>query len=212
MSLLIDISVPLHRAMTVWPNSAGFDISRTQSFAAGDGVNVSRITMDVHCGTHVEAPLHFIDAAGDLDTIAMDVMVGPAQVVELQVPGGRIGRTELEAAGIPAGTDRLLLRTSNSAFWQSGGASFRDDFSALVPDGAEWVVEQGIRLIGTDYLSVAAFDNGPGTHQVLMRGGVAILEGLNLGDVAPGPYRLICLPLRIVGAEAAPARALLESV
>lgn len=194
----------------MWPDSVGFNVTRTQSFAAGDGVNVSCITMDVHCGTHVEAPLHFIESGDDLEAIGIEALVGPAHVADVRAVGGRIGLGELESAGIPPGTERLLLRTGNSVFWQDGRAPFREKFSALTPDGAHWVVESGIRLIGADYLSVAAFDSGPETHQVLMRGGVAILEGLNLHGVDPGSYRLICLPLRILGAEAAPARVLLE--
>jgi arylformamidase len=103
-----------------------------------------------------------------------------------------------------------LLRTRNSAFWQDEDRSFRTDYAALSPDGAAWIVGRRIRLIGADYLSVQRFRDGPATHQILMRGGVAILEGINLSAVTPGPYRLICLPLWLGEAEAAPARAVLE--
>jgi arylformamidase len=103
-----------------------------------------------------------------------------------------------------------LLRTRNSAFWQDEDRSFRTDYAALSPDGAAWIVGRRIRLIGADYLSVQRFGDEPETHRILMRGGVAILEGVDLSGVTPGAYRLICLPLWLGEAEAAPARAVLE--
>ena len=206
---LIDISVRLHGRMPIWPGSVGIHVERTRSFSTGDAVNVSRLDMDVHCGTHVESPLHFIDGGAPLESFPLEVYVGPAHVAHL--PDTEvIGPRELEAAGIPDGTERLLLRTRNSTLWEDGAAPFRADYTALSPAGAAWVVERGIRLIGADYLSVQRFADGPQTHEVLMLGGLVILEGINLSGVEPGPYRLVCLPLRLAGVEAAPARAVLE--
>lgn len=206
---LIDISVRLGPDMVVWPGSVGIRVQRTQSFAKGDAVNVSRLDMDVHCGTHAESPLHFIDQGAALESFPLDIFVGPAHVAHLP-EADVIGPKELESAAIPMTAERLLLRTRNSAFWQDEAATFRTDYAALSPEGAAWIVERGIRLIGADYLSVQRFRDGPETHRVLMRGGVAILEGVNLSTVAPGDYRLICLPLWLGEAEAAPARAVLE--
>jgi len=209
MSKPIDISVRLVEGMPVWPDSVGIEVSRSRSFAAGDGVNVSRIDMDVHCGTHVEGPLHFLDGGAPLEAFPLEVFVGPAFVAHL--PDAEvIGPPELERAAIPAGVQRLLLRTRNSGNWQAEDQSFRTDYTALSSDGAAWIVGRGIRLVGSDYLSVQRYDDGPETHRILMRGGVVILEGLNLSGVAPGQYRLTCLPLWLGGAEAAPARAILE--
>jgi arylformamidase len=209
MSPLIDISVALRPEMVTWPDSAGMTVERTKSFERGDGVTVSRIVMDVHCGTHVEAPLHFVDGGSTLDEFPLDTFVGPAYVASVGLATS-IGPADLEAANIPQGIERLLLRTANSEPSARSVAAFRPTFAALSPAGAEWVVGRGIRLIGADYLSVARFDQAAETHRVLMTAGIAILEGLDLGQVAAGSYRLICTPLRIDNVEAAPARALLE--
>lgn len=205
----IDISVRLTPDMPVWPGSRGLHLERSRSFAAGDDVNVTRLDMDVHCGTHVEGPLHFIDGGKPVEDYSLAVFVGPAWVAHLPVAQA-IGTRELTKAGLPDRVDRLLLRTGNSAFWADPTHAFRTDFAALTPEAAAWIVQRDIRLIGVDYLSVQLFDGDAETHRILMRGGTAILEGLNLSGVEPGPYQLTCLPLRIAGAEAAPARAILE--
>lgn len=206
----IDISVRLHADMPTWPSSSGIRTSLTQSFAQGDSVNVTRLDMDVHSGTHLEAPLHFLDGAAGVESIPLELLVGPAAVVD--VSAHAISGSELEAASIPAGTVRLLLRTDNSARWSKSPHQFARDFAALTPDGAAWIVEHGIRLVGVDYLSVQLYGGDDETHRILMRAGVAILEGLNLLEVEPGQYRLTCLPLRLADAEAAPARAILEAL
>jgi arylformamidase len=209
--MLIDISVRLEPEMTTWPDSVGVRVERIKSFANGDAVNVTRLDMDVHCGTHVEAPLHFLDGGCALEELTVDTFVGPAYVAHLP-DADVIGPDELERAEIPDGTVRLLLRTRNSITWHDADRRFRADYAALSAGGAEWVVARGMRLIGVDYLSVQRFDEGPDAHQILMRGEVAILEGVDLSNVPAGPYRLLCAPIWIGGAEAAPARALLESM
>jgi len=206
----IDISVRLVPGMPIWPGSHGLRLERSRSFAMGDAETVTRLEMDVHCGTHVEGPLHFIEGAASVDSYPLSAFVGPAWVAHL--PHARtIGPPELLDAAIPDGVDRLLLRTGNSAYWADQSQAFRSDFAALTPEASAWIVDRGIRLIGVDYLSVQLFDGDPETHRILMRGGVAILEGLNLAEVAAGEYRLTCLPLRLAGVEAAPARAILEA-
>lgn len=206
MARLIDISAKLRGAMPVWPGSVGIRVDRTLSFAAGDDVNVSRLDMDVHCGTHIEAPLHFIDGGKSLEEYPLTAFVGPAWVAD--IASSAIGERELESAGIPAGVERLLIRTHNSEWWGESGA-FRDDYAALTRDGASWIVARGIRLVGIDYLSVQLFGDPTETHRILMQGDVLILEGLDLATVEPGRYGLSCLPLRIAGVEAAPVRAVL---
>jgi arylformamidase len=208
MSGLIDISVRLHAGMPIWPGSTGFRMEMAQSFDTGADVNVSRIDMDVHCGTHVEAPLHFIDGGSALEEYALETFVGVAHVVDMRGTSA-IGAAELESASLPSDMDRLLIRTSNSDKW-GWAAEFDPGFVALTLDGAEWIAERGIKVVGVDYLSVQRFVDGPETHRVLMRAGVAILEGIDLHDVAPGRYRLTCLPIWLARSEAAPARAILE--
>jgi arylformamidase len=210
MASWIDISVRLEASMPIWPDSAGFHLTASRSFAAGDEVNVSRIDMDVHCGTHVEAPRHFIDGGDPLEALPLDVFIGPARVVHL-LDAPAIGAAELETASVPAaGVARLLIRTRNSEMWANSAVGFDRAYVGLTLGGAQWIADHGIRLIGMDYLSVQRFGDDPETHRVLMRAGVTILEGIDLTGVEPGDYQLICQPIRIGDAEAAPARALLE--
>ena len=209
MLRIIDISVPITRGLPTWPGSTGFNVERTLSFERGDGITVSRLDLDVHTGTHLESALHYVEGGDPVETIPLDAFIGPALVVDLG-PADAIGADELGAADIPGETERLLLRTRNSGSLQAG-QEFREDFVGLTLDGASWIADRGLRLVGTDYLSVQRFGDDPETHGVLMRAKVAILEGLDLSAVDPGPYRLTCLPIRLHGTEAAPARAILEA-
>jgi arylformamidase len=210
MPRLIDISVPLARGLPTWPGSTGFRVERTLAFERGDDVTVSRLDLDLHTGTHVESALHYIEGGDPIETVSLEAFVGPAVVIDLR-EADAVGSDELAAAGIPEGTERLLVRTRNSGGLLPG-EDFREDFVGLTVEGASWIASHGLRLIGTDYLSVQRFGDDPETHRVLMRAGVAILEGLDLSAVEPGVYRLTCLPLRMYGTEAAPARAILESL
>lgn len=208
MSELIDVSVRVRRDMPCWPTSPGVGIARHLSISAGDDANASELRMDVHCGTHVDAPLHFVDGAADLEATGLDPFVGPAFVADIG-DARCIGPEHLDAAGIPDGTERLLLRTLSSGGWDE--RPFDPDFPALTVEGAGWVVARGLRLIGIDYLSIQRYDDGPETHQVLLGNGVCIVEGLDLAGIDPGPYDILCLPVRLGdGAEAAPARVLLR--
>lgn len=209
MSEPIDISVRLRAAMPAWPNSVGFHLTSTRRIADGDGANVSRIDMDVHCGTHVEAARHFIDGGAPLESIPLRIFVGRARVVHFP-DAANIGAGELESMAIPRDVERLLVRTRNSKLWATETTDFHRDYVGLTLDGASWIAGRGIRLVGVDYLSIQRFEDPPETHRVLMRAGVAILEGVDLSDVEPGDYRLSCQPLWIAEAEAAPARAILE--
>lgn len=204
----IDISLRLRSNMPTWPGGRGYRRDLTRSMARGDAVTESAIEMGVHCGTHVEAPLHFLDAGASMNDVDVDVLVGPALVVHLP-DAHSIGYAELESAVGSRRVDRLLLRTRNSDRWESA-VSFDPAYVALTRDGAEWIAERGTRLIGVDYLSVQRYGDDPETHRVLMRSNVIILEGLDLSRATAGEYRLTCLPLSLDGAEAAPARAILE--
>ena len=208
MPVPIDISVALHPDMPVWPGSSGVLIHQARAIAAGDQANESQLQMNVHCGTHVESPLHFIDGGSRMDSVSLDVLVGSARVEHIR-DAVAIGPDAL--AAVPVGTERLLLRTKNSELWQAAGP-FRQDYVALTLDGARWIADRGIKLVGVDYLSVQRWGDDPETHRVLMRAGVTILEGINLSDAPAGEYRLTCLPLRIETTEAAPARAILEKL
>jgi arylformamidase len=204
---ILDISLAIEPGLPTWPTSSGFRLRQAMAIAAGDPANVTEIDMDVHTGTHIESSLHFLAEGESLDMLPLDRFVGPAVVVE--IAGDEVTPAALDAAGVPAGTRRLLVKTANSARWAAGWGTFDPVYVALTPDAARWVVERGVQLVGIDHLSVQRYDDDGETHRILMRGGVAILEGLNLAGAAPGEYMLVAAPIRLVGTEAAPARALL---
>jgi len=207
MTRIIDISVPLRNGIPCWPGSEGFNRHWTRSFQGGDGVNVSTITADLHVGTHVDAPLHFVDGGASVDELPLETLCGPAQVVELMGPGA-VTAAVLEASGVREGSERVLLKTRNSAFWRDD--VFHPDYAALTADAAQWILDRGVRLIGVDSMSVQCYNDQPHVHTMLLEAGVVVVEGLELSLAAPGWYELICLPLRMEGAEGAPARAILR--
>jgi len=204
-----DISLPLDSDLATWPGSPGVLTTSRMSIERGDAANVTQLSMDVHSGTHVDAPCHFIDTGQSIDELGLDPFVGPAVVLDTG-PAKEIDGAVLDAAAIPPDTKRLLLRTVNSS--QPARAPFREDYAALTLDGAEWLVDaRDLELVGIDYLSIQRYTEPPDVHQTLLGSGLAILEGLDLRGVAPGAYELVCLPLRLIGVEGAPARAILMS-
>ena len=207
MTELLDISMPVRPGMVAWPGSPGVVAEEHLALARGDVANATRLSLDVHCGTHVDAPLHVLAGAPAMDSLDLGRLCGPAAVVELG-DVRRISAEHLERA-VPAGTSRLLLKTINSRGGVSADA-FDEDFAALTADAAQWIVERGIDLVGIDYLSIQRFEDDPTTHEILLGAPVIILEGLVLSHVAPGPYELYCLPIAIPDLEAAPARAVLR--
>jgi arylformamidase len=179
----------------------------------GAACNVTQISACLHAGTHVDAPYHFLGGeAQTVEQIPLGLLTGRAYVLHLPDEVDLITAKVLEGANVPPRTRRLLFKTRNSALWNEGATPFREDFVAISPDGAQFIVEHGIRLVGVDYLSVAPFANPEQTHQILLRAGVVVVEGLNLSQVTQGRYALYCLPLKIAGADGAPARAILIGV
>jgi arylformamidase len=209
MPRLIDVSVRLGDGLPTWPGSSGFGARRVRSIAGGDTANVTEIGMDVHSGTHVEGPLHFLADGASLDSLPLETFLGPVWVDEVSADSDAVTASLLASLEIPDPADRLLLRTRNSGLWESSGGEFRPDYVGLTPDAAHWIADRGMQLVGVDYLSVQRYVDGPETHRTLLRAGVAILEGLNLSGVERGWYTLICLPLRLTGTEASPVRAVL---
>jgi arylformamidase len=206
----IDISVAVRNGMVHWPGDPDFHIERATDQERGDVATVSRIALGVHTGTHMDAPLHFIRNAVTIDQMPLDATVGKARVIAIHDPKA-ITRKELEEHAIAAG-ERVLFKTTNSAqSWKSD--EFDEDFVFISQDGARYLAERGVRTVGVDYLSVGGYkQDGVETHQALLGAGIWIIEGLNLGGVEPGEYELVCLPLRLVGAEGAPARAILRRI
>ena len=204
----IDISIPVSPAMPVWPNNPGVELVRINKIEAGANSNVSRLALGVHTGTHVDAPVHFVQGAPGIDSLALGVLIGKAYIINLP-RAKRVTAPDLASAKIPPRTKRLLIRTRNSDYWARGDTDFHTDYVGVGPDAAEWLVKRRIQLVGVDYLSVAPWKESRPTHEILLRAGIVIVEGLNLSGVAPGPYDFICLPLNLVGCDGAPARAVL---
>ena len=206
---IYDISLPISPDLPVWPGDPAVVLEKTLDMDKGADANVSRLETGVHVGTHVDAPHHFLNDGRTVENLALDVLTGPAFVLHMDDEVEAITAEILDAAPIPTTTSRLLLRTKNSHLWASGVRIFQPDFVAISSDGAEWLVEHGIQLIGVDYLSVAPFDDSIPTHQIILSAGMIALEGCDLSQVPQGEYDLYCLPLKLVGSEGAPARAIL---
>jgi arylformamidase len=206
---IIDITVPISPTMPVWPNNPPVVIEQISSMDRGDHDNVSRLDCGVHTGTHVDAPHHFLNNHRTVESLSLDVLTGPAQVLHLPDEVDVVTAAVLEKAGMEASTTRLLLRTRNSLHWARGDAAFDTAFVGIAADGAAWLVEHGVRLVGIDYLSVAPYHQSIPTHRALLEAGIIILEGADLSAVEPGMYQLYCLPLKLVGSDGAPARAIL---
>jgi arylformamidase len=205
-----DISVPIRGGMPVYEGDPGVEVAAWSSMEKGDASNVSYLHFGAHTGTHVDAPAHFIEGAARLDSLSLDVLIGPARVIRVPEDATEIDLEFLQSCELEQ-VERVLFHTRNSALWEQG---FRKDFTHLLPEAAEWLVSRGIKLVGTDYLSIEKFHSGHHrTHLALLSKGVVIVEGLNLSDVPAGDYELICLPLRIAGGagDGAPARAVLRT-
>ena len=174
----------------------------------GDVCTLTRANMSAHTGTHMDAPLHFVPNSGTIDQMPIDATVGPARVIQISNRTA-IHKTELVAHDIQPG-ERILFRTANSdRDWQN--LPFDEDFVFIAQDGAEYLAECGVRSVGVDYLSVGGFrQDSVETHVALLGRGIWVMEGLRLADVEPGDYELVCLPLKWMGCEGAPARAILR--
>jgi arylformamidase len=207
---LIDVSLEVGPDLLVWPGNPGVTVTPSSRISQGGSSNVSEIRLGSHTGTHIDPPFHFLDDGATAEDLPLDVMMGETTVADLRGTLGPIGPEELAGLSLREETTRLLLRTDNSALWAADPRVFPDDYVCLSPDGARWVVDHGIRLIGIDFLSIEA-RGAPGhpTHRTLLEAGVVILEGLDLSGVAPGGYTLVCFPLKIAGGDGAPTRAVL---
>ncbi len=203
-----DISVPVSNSLVTYKGDPGVKIERTSDFERGDVMTISHLDMGAHTGTHVDAPLHFVRGGGTIDQLDLNLLIGPAYVADLSQAGRFISARELQAAHIPQAAERLLLKTHNAELWDKPG--FQEDFVGLGEDAAQWLLNHGVKLVGIDYLSIEPFGstNHP-VHHLLLDARVIIIEGINLREVQPGTYELVCLPVKLQGAEGAPARVVL---
>lgn len=204
-----DISLPISPHLPVWPGDPAIVLEQVESMDQGADANVSHLSAGVHVGTHVDAPHHFLNDGRTVDELPLDVLTGPCYVTQLPDGIEAITAEALDGLSLPSDATRILFGTSNSRLWSGGVTEFREDFVAVMEDGASWLVEHGIQLVGVDYLSVAPYGDSVPTHRILLQAGVVVVEGLELSAVPRGFYDLYCLPLKLLGSDGAPARAIL---
>jgi arylformamidase len=204
----LDISAAVSRSIPTFEGDPPVRLELVKSLARGDVCNLTRIDMGAHTGTHIDAPIHFVAGGSSAEAISLDAVMGPAWVVDGRSQRGPITAADVERLAIPRGETRILFRTPNSDLWER--PDFQTGFLGLDASAAAALVDRGAVLVGIDYLSIAPFGDPTPSHVALLSAGVVVLEGLDLRSVEPGAYELICLPLRIVGSDGAPARALLR--
>ena len=210
MSNWIDVSVTLHTDMAHWPNNPPVRIERMLDMDHGDICNVSTLAMGSHTGTHMDAPLHFLQTGQGLETMPFDATLGLARVIEIYDPEA-IKPEELLPHALQPG-ERILFKTRNSSrCWNTD--NFVEDFVYISREAARVLAALNVRTIGVDYLSVGGYTkDGVETHRALLEAGIWIIEGLNLSQVQPGAYELLCLPIKIARSDGAPARTLLRKI
>ena len=209
--MIYDVTVPITNTMPVWPGDPSVQL-HAKSHLSRDGTHTVRVTaieMGSHTGTHIDAPFHMIESGKRLNEFPLDTLTGKATVFD--VPGVRsLARAALERLNWTGPPERVLFKTENSRHWQDG--KFYEEFVYLEHDGAEFLVERGVRLVGIDYLSIDKYksESHP-SHFVLLKKDIVILEGLNLSAVPAGEYTLVALPLNLQDADGAPTRVILTN-
>jgi arylformamidase len=199
---IFDISVPIRPGMVTYEGDPPVHLALALSIAGGASANVSRLDFGVHTGTHVDAPVHFLEGAAGADSLPLGVLIGPAHVVDATGVAEELDENALRGLDLPD-AERLIFKTTNSELWALD--RFSPEMVKLTGDGARYLIGRGVRLVGIDYLSVG----DERAHVELLRAGVVPLEGVDLRGIGPGEYELVCLPLRLVASDGAPARAVL---
>ena len=199
----LDVSVPIYSGMVHWPDNPPIELDVLMHVDRGDICTVSALKMGTHTGTHIDAPIHFLPGGAGIEEVPMENLIGPARVIEIKDPDA-VKADELRVHNIGV-RERLLFKTSNShRCWNT--SEFVPKFVSIAEDAASYLASLNTLAVGIDYLSAGS----PETHRTLLSAGVVIVEGLNLTGVSPGPYELLCLPLKILGGDGAPARVLLR--
>ncbi|MHA2296818.1 MAG: cyclase family protein [Candidatus Hodarchaeales archaeon] len=203
---IIDISMEIKENMVFFPNDPEFKLKRVLKLPI-DKVNLSKVVMGVHTGTHIDAPLHFIDNAPDVTSIPLTKFYGPCSVLDLTKINFGDGITDKHLSQFAINTDDIILfKTKNS---KKDYREFRTNFVYLTMKGANYLIKRKVKAVGIDYLSISKYDDESQVHQVLLDNEIVIVEGLNLLDVEPGPYIFSGFPLKIADCEGAPTRAVL---
>lgn len=206
---IYDVTVAIGPDTPIYAGDPPASVETAKRLAGGDSANVSKLAFGAHTGTHVDAPNHFIDGMRRVDRLDLNKLIGPCRVIRI---ADDVQTIEPEHFDNIEGIERIIFKTRNSAFWND--AEFHSDFTHLSPAAANELVENGVKLVGIDYLSIERFKSGDhAVHKALLSKEIVILEGLDLREVEPGDYELICLPLKYEGGEGdgAPARTVLIS-
>ena len=207
----IDVSVALHSGMAHWPDNPPVQIELMLDIERGDVANASKISMGSHTGTHMDAPLHFIRDGKGLDEMPFGATMGRARVIEIQ-DSESVKPNELRPHDIRK-NERVLFKTRNSVRGWAADDAFDEDFVFVSQEAARYLAERGVQTVGVDYLSVGGFhEDGEETHGALLGAGIWVIEGLDLSEIEPGEYELICLPIKVQRSDGAPARAILRRI
>lgn len=193
--------------MLVWEGDEKVSI-QTIATVKKNGVKISKFSFGSHTGTHIDSPSHFLENGIGVDEISLEKLVGKCIVIDLtKIKSLEISSYHLEKKNIKKG-DRVILKTGNFALLKK--TTFPKSYIFLSEDGARFLVDKEIHLIGCDFLGIEKKGvSGHPVHKMLLSNGVVIVEGLDLSEIGEGKYNLVCLPLRVVGADGSPARALL---
>jgi arylformamidase len=206
---IYDVSLTIREGMPVWPGDEQVVLQRRTKIEEGAHANVSYLHLSVHTGTHVDAPFHFLADGSKVDEMPLDVLIGPAQLVEVPDSVKVINAEVIAGLSIADEPKRLLFKTSNSHFWDLDKDEFQTGFVGIDLSGSEELVKRGIKLVGIDYLSASPYKVSKPTHDVLLGSSMIIIEGLDLRAVKAGFYNMYCLPLKLHGSDGAPARVML---
>lgn len=206
---IIDISLSITTQMPVWPGDDKVVLERRTKIEEGANANVSFLAISAHTGTHVDAPYHFLPDGIKVEDLPLDSLIGPVQVVQIPRNELVINAEVIERLKLEPVVERILFKTTNSELWAHPDDPFNKHFIGVDESGARELVDRKIKLVGIDYLSISPYKKSRPTHEVLLGAGMVILEGVNLTDVSVGKYMLYCLPLKLKGADGAPARAVL---
>jgi len=205
---MYDISLSLSPHTVRWATAQPFELIERKRMRRGDTNNSSSVHTSVHAGTHVDAPFHFLSEGATIESLPLEIFIGPARVCAIEA-GSRITAADIAGAALQ-GETRVLFKTRNSGLLRK--SEYDPSFAPFSVDGAKALVDLGARLVGLDYLSAAAADEQVPVHRAFLDHGVILLEGIDLSDVPPGRYELICFPVKIAGSDGAPCRAVLREL
>jgi arylformamidase len=208
---IYDISVTVTPNIPVWPGDIPVWLERVKKLEDGASDNNSQMKMGVHTGTHVDSPFHFVKGGIKVDELPLETMIGPCQVIQMEDKVDLITAEEIKKSTFRSDVPRVIFKTRNEKYWVNKLKDFQEDFVGVSVDGADLLVKAGMKFVGVDYLSVAPYGFGKVVHDVLLKAGLILLEGVDLTGVPAGVYTLYCLPIKLGATEGAPARVILIS-